>query len=295
MAIAGTSDFSNVLSAATQRIFSNNALRVTAGMDPSRFMVIERPTHLVMQHAGIRAPAAHSAWNGTDAITPRAPAEGNVKTYTQAEFIATESVGRLLEDFGMDVGLIDERAAQLGASAGLLLARKAFAVLTGGFADTGPDTKSLFATDHTAASGSRSNKGTTALSHASVAAAIAAMLGMTDYNGQELPAMPEFLVVGPSLRQTAIEITQSPVTSSAMQTNGNAFLQVIVSPFFTDANDWCLLTGPMGNRLRGYVRKNGMPELGRDPTRNNSLLLNSHVACVFGYDTFEGTFGAAVA
>ena len=78
-----------------------------------------------------------------------------------------------------------------------------------------------------------SNKGTAALSPTAVAAAVAEMMMFPDDNGRPLGIVPDKLIVGPSLRDTALKLAGSPYdpTNANSELNTNAFLDVVVWPW----------------------------------------------------------------
>lgn len=126
--------------------------------------------------------------------------------------------------------------------------------LSGGFAGTCYDSKTLFATDHPIPGGTYSNRSTSALGPTALADAVTAMMTVPDDAGIPLGIVPDTLVVGPKLQWTAAELVESPVvvykgnvTDNAPSTPyKNAFqgkLRLVVSPFLTGASDdyWFLL------------------------------------------------------
>jgi len=126
--------------------------------------------------------------------------------------------------------------------------------LAGGFASAGYDGQPLFSASHPVAGGTYSNRGTQALSAASLADAFTAMMGVPDDGGTPLGIVPDTLVVGPKLYWTALELVESPVVVYKPNASDtvpptdylNAFqgrLRVVATPFLTGAADdyWFLL------------------------------------------------------
>jgi phage major head subunit gpT-like protein len=124
-----------------------------------------------------------------------------------------------------------------------------FGLLKDGFSSLCHDGQYFFDTDHSEGdSGMQSNKGTSALSAASLQAAVTAMMKFKDDTGKPLGIVPDALVVPPDLKWAAVELVESlyaPDTStgkSDMRRNSLAgVLDLIVSPYLTDSNDWFLL------------------------------------------------------
>jgi len=108
----------------------------------------------------------------------------------------------------------------------------------------GDDESYIVDTAHTdVGSGTLGNKGTTALGVDSLATARIAGLNMKLPSGEPIMINYDKLVVGPSLAQTAFELTTSPKDpENANNTpNWHHGLDVIVNPYLTDTNDWFLL------------------------------------------------------
>jgi phage major head subunit gpT-like protein len=127
-----------------------------------------------------------------------------------------------------------------------------FSLLSTGFGSVCHDGQYFFDTDHAEGeSGAQSNKGTAALAAASLQDAITAMMKFKDDRGKPLGIVPDVLVVPPDLQWTAMELLNSTYypdmiaagTGSqklaANQLKGR--LEIVVSPYLTDTNDWFLL------------------------------------------------------
>jgi len=124
-----------------------------------------------------------------------------------------------------------------------------FALLKDGFSTLCYDGQYYFDTDHSEGeSGTQSNKGTTALSATSLQAAFTAMMKNKDDRGKVMGIIPDTLVVPPDLKWTATELLESvyapDVVSGKTDTRRNVLsgvVELIVSPYLTDSNDWLLL------------------------------------------------------
>ena len=130
-----------------------------------------------------------------------------------------------------------------------------FTVLRNGFGGACYDSQYFFDTDHSEGeSGTQSNKGTSALSAASLQSAISAMMKFNDDRGRPMGIIPDLLVVPPDLQWTAMELLNSAYYPELVgQTSGTGGTQklatnvlkgrldLVVSPYLTDTNDWFLL------------------------------------------------------
>jgi phage major head subunit gpT-like protein len=127
-----------------------------------------------------------------------------------------------------------------------------FSLLGGGFTTLCHDGQFFFDTDHAEGdSGNQSNKGTDALSSASLEAAITSMMKFKDDRGKILGIVPDVLVVPPDLQWTALELLNSSyypdvvtAATGSQKLSANPLkgrLDLVVSPYLTDTNDWFLL------------------------------------------------------
>ena len=90
-----------------------------------------------------------------------------------------------------------------------------------GAGPTGIDGVALLSTAHpNGPSGNQSNLGTTALSQASFDTAFVAMTSYLRENGEPFNVMPKYLVTGPKLRQTAMQITQADIRGASYANDG---------------------------------------------------------------------------
>ena len=113
---------------------------------------------------------------------------------------------------------------------------------------------------------SHANRGTSALSGASVQAGILAMLKQTNEANKRIGQHPRFLLVPPDLLFTAKIVVGSPLTPGGSNNDVNPLhnqLEVIAVPQFTDTNDWYLLTDPavLPTIELGFVGGQETPEL----------------------------------
>jgi phage major head subunit gpT-like protein len=152
-------------------------------------------------------------------------------------------------------GQIKIRIQGLGREARRHQDEMVFTLLKNGFTGACYDSQYFFDTDHSEGeSGAQSNKGTSALSATSLQSAISAMTKFKDDRGKPMGINPDLLVVPPDLQWTAMELLNSSYYPDLLsQTSGTGGTQkvavnvlkgkldLIVSPYLTDSNDWFLL------------------------------------------------------
>jgi len=154
-------------------------------------------------------------------------------------------------------GQIKLRVQGLGEEARRHQDELVFGLMKDGFASLCYDGQYFFDTDHSEGdSGTQSNKGTDALASSSLQGAITAMSKFKDDKGKPMGIVPDTLVVAPDLKWTALELVGSPVVvvkvgEGTAGTGATAptpyrnvlegLLDVVVSPYLTDTNDWLLL------------------------------------------------------
>jgi phage major head subunit gpT-like protein len=107
------------------------------------------------------------------------------------------------------------------------------------------DGQYFFDTDHSEGdSGTQANYTTSALGHESLKSAITAMMKIKDDKGRTMGIIPDTLVVPPDLKWTAIELLKAEYNpESALRTPNvlQGALDLVVSPYLTDTNNWYLL------------------------------------------------------
>ena len=124
-----------------------------------------------------------------------------------------------------------------------------FGLIKDGFSTLCYDGQYFFDTDHSEGdSGTQANKGTSALAAASLQTAFSAMMKFKDDKGKPMGIVPDTLVAPRDLKWTAMELLESvyaPDTATGKtETRKNVLsgaLDLIVSPYLADTNDWFLL------------------------------------------------------
>ena len=110
------------------------------------------------------------------------------------------------------------------------------------------DAKAFYATNHSEGdSGSQSNLGSSVLSATALQTAITAMVNFKDDKGKPSHVRPNVLVVAPGLEWEAKELLKSTyypeegTTTTKLATNVlKGSLDLIISPYLTDADAWYL-------------------------------------------------------
>lgn len=124
-----------------------------------------------------------------------------------------------------------------------------FGLLKDGFSTPCYDSQYFFDTDHSEGdSGTQSNKGTSPLSASALQAAVSAMMKLKNDRGGPMGVVPDTLVVPPDLKWVAMELLESVYAPDSAEgkteTRRNVLsgaLDLMVSPYLTDTNDWFLL------------------------------------------------------
>ncbi|MDO8684904.1 MAG: Mu-like prophage major head subunit gpT family protein [Armatimonadota bacterium] len=175
----------------------------------------------------------------------------SIKNKTWESSIAVDRAALEDERYGQ----IKLRIQSLGREARRHQDEMIFTLIKNGFSTTCYDGQSFFDTDHSEGdSGTQSNKGTSALSATSLQSAISAMAKFKDDKGKPIGIIPDLLVVPPDLQWTAMEllnsayypdlVSQTGGTGGTQKLAANVLkgrLDLLVSPYLTDSNDWFML------------------------------------------------------
>jgi hypothetical protein len=121
------------------------------------------------------------------------------------------------------------------------------------------DNKALFHADH-------GNLGSTALSEATLAAAITAMRKQTSEKGNPLNIEPGYLLVPPELEFTAKKLVNSTLVPGGSYNDINVIqglVEVLVEPLLTDSNNWYLAAKPstVATIEMGFLAGRETPEI----------------------------------
>ena len=179
-----------------------------------------------------RAPASYSGY------------EYAIKNRTWEASVAVERAA--IEDDKL--GQIKIRVSQLADEARRHRERLVFETLAAGFTAKCHDGQPLFSASHPGDGGTQSNLGASALSYESLAAAVTGMMKIKDDRGNIAGIKPDVLVVPADLQWTAMELLESNYYphegTTTARVSANALkgkLDIIVSPYLTDTNNWFLL------------------------------------------------------
>lgn len=196
------------------------------------------------------------AWLGSAPSVREFTDERQVKALTGYSFYLANKVWE--NTIGVDraaldhdkLGMIMPRIRDLGIEAARYQDQLVMEVLAAGNSTLCYDGQYLIDTDHSSGdSGTQSNSGTTALSVTSLQAAMTAMRKFKNDRGVAMGIRPNLLVVPPDLAWTAQEIVGSPNrpdTAVNVKNVLSGMLQVHVSPYLTDTNNWYLMDTTRG-------------------------------------------------
>lgn len=145
------------------------------------------------------------------------------------------------------LGIYNTQALGAGEAAGELHDIIVDALKNGAFVNTCMDGQYFYDTDHPVAGASVSNKGTAALSAASVAAATAsygaaraAIMNFKDEEGMPLRLIPDTLEVPPALEATARLICEGEKLADGATNPFRGTAKVLVNPGLTSSTQWML-------------------------------------------------------
>ena len=225
------------------------------------------------------------------------------KTFTHKEFALGVQIERKLWDDDR-LGNIRQRARSLGNSFGTSIAVSQSSVFNNAFSASyvGADAVALCSDSHPNRPDDATtidNKGTTALSYASVVATLQAGRRMEDDRGNPLPVVYNVLYVPIELEATAYEIGKAINKPGTADNDANFLnsqgLAVVVDPYLTDANNWFMLNAGMAQEhLLWYWRVR--PEITMDPTSDYNLVARyrGYMRHSFGWDDFRFIYGHEV-
>ena len=146
-------------------------------------------------------------------------------------------------------GQIAMKARMMGESAVQHLDTVTFGLLSSGFGSVCFDGQPYFGAHQQGDAPVQSNVGNEALSSSTLQAAITAMMRFTDDRNRPMGIMPDTLVVPPELYWEASQLLNSAfypdaVSEASQLLAANSLkglLNLVMSPFLRDANDWFLV------------------------------------------------------
>ena len=213
-----------------------------------------------------------------------------VQVAIEKRLILNNQYSRII-DIIRRVGMSAEQKMEIDAAS---LLNNAFST-----SHTWSDGKRLCAADHPKGphtSGNYSNRGTTALSAASVSSTRTTMMRFKDDKGNEIGLMPNELWVPPELEDKAIEITQSLMTPDDANTAANPQQnRWTVVPWLrlTDTNNWFMVDGTWRQEVvRWYNREEIQVMLVEESTTHVVYEFKLHYS--FGVDDWRWIYGHEV-
>lgn len=223
-------------------------------------------------------------------------------TFTHKEYAKGIAIERKLWDDDR-IGNIKRRASSLGLEYGQTRATHAASVFNNAFSASyvGADAVALCSDSHPTRpddSTAIDNKGTSALSYASLVATLAAGRRLKNDRQVPLPVFYDTLIVPVELEATAAEIIKAVAKPGTADNDANALsnLTVIADPYLTDANNWFMADSNQA-KLHLLWFNRVMPELNPDPASNFNLVARfaGYMRYSFGWDDFKWIYGHEVA
>ena len=274
-----------------------------------QFFNIQGSTHSVEYSQGIGELGLVPEYNSASAEGKAAAIEYDSfsalyeSTFTHKEFALGIPIERKLWDDDQQ-GLIRRRATSLGDTFGVTRSVHAASVFNNAFSASyvGADAVALCSDSHPVNKDSSStydNKGTTALSYASVIAVVKAGAAMTNDRANPRPVMYDTLLVPTALQDVAFEVTKSVLKPGTADNNANFLngkgLNVVIDPYLTDTNNWFMIdSGQAKQHLLWFNRV--LPEITMDPSSDYNLVAKyrGYMRHSYGWDDARWIYGSEV-
>lgn len=214
--------------------------------------------------------------------------------YDFDELISGFQITRKMRD-DMQYDGIFASASEMATSFARKRRKDAASVLNNGASSSylGFDGKALFASDHPRSrtdSTSVSNLNTLALTSANLETAVLAMQGFKDDLGEEITIIPDTLIVGRSLRKTALEITGSPQVpenaNNAINVQAGNW-NVIVDPYLTSTTAWWIVDSSMSRRFLKWYDRVGVEFAGMQDFETMVWKYRGYARYGFGWSDFR--------
>jgi hypothetical protein len=236
------------------------------------FFRMEASQRAFEEHIGI-GQFGSDGWNFEDTgrVQYDSVNKGFPTRFNHVEFAKGFIAERKLVDDNL-FNTIFTRAEELGDSAFRMREKSGANIFANAFTDTGidkenfaiggPDSVGLCSTAHpfspTNTGQTQSNKGTSALSEATLASTRQLMFEFTDDRGDIFDIMPDAIIVPPELEDTAIKLTKStlePGTNNNAVNPQNGRFTTMIWHYLTDNNNWFMVDrGRMKRDLIWYER-----------------------------------------
>lgn len=222
--------------------------------------------------------------------------------YRHKEYAQGLAIERTLIDDD-EYGIISQRATSMGLAFSRTITRHSSNTFNNAFSSSyvGGDGKALCATDHPYSPNdatTQSNKGTSALTDASLTTTRQAMMEFKDSRGNPLNVDPTILLVPVRLEATARVLTQSPLQSGVANNdiNVNQTLRPVVSRYLTDTNNWFVIDSRMAKMfLRWFWRVRPEFKEAADSDFNLVSRFRGYMRFSYGWDMWQWIYGHEVA
>ena len=267
-----------------------------------KFLNVESSDRAIEQTTGLTGLGLFTSINEGGDVRYDDPQATFNKTYTHTQYGLGFKVSRIALDDDK-YGWIRKMSKSLGDSARETTEILAASVLNNGFADTGPDGKVLFATDHplVKSGGTGTNKlnPVADLSPAMIELALTDIRQTKDHSGIKIKLNPAQLVVPAELAFAAQVImgttlkpgsTNNDVNSLRNPLDGRA-LTPIVWDYLTDPDAWFIFCDKEEHDLRFWWREK-FNTIHDTETDSRSMKHSGWMRFSYGYQDWFGVYGS---
>lgn len=271
--------------------------------DPAKQLAMEVPSNAASeQHNWLGTIPGFSEWKDERKVA-ELRAENIVLVNKDYQNSIKINRNDILDD---RLGVVMPRIQGLAKKAGLHYGQLAVEALIAGFSTasefgTAYDGAAFFSALHQDGSGpTQSNTAAgAALAQASYFAGRASMWSLTDEEGDPLGIVPDTLVVGPALEETALQITEADLIGGGNTNVARRTANVIVSPRLIGAaaNHWFLVSlrdavRPLILQIREQIFSDFVTEGSEMTFRNKTLLFGAQGRHVMGYGLWQYAYGS---
>jgi len=225
-------------------------------------------------------------------------------TFTHKEYAKGIAIERKLWDDDQQ-GNIRRRATSLGDTFGVTRSSFASSVFNNAFSASyvGGDAVALASDSHPVnktSSSTYDNKGTSALSYASIVSTLKAGHAMKNDRLLPRPIMYDTLYIPIGLQDTAFEEIRSLLKPGTADNNANFLgskgLQIVIDPYLTDTNNWFMLDSALAKQHLIWFNR-VLPEITIDPASDFNLVAKyrGYMRFSFGWDDARFIYGHEVA
>jgi len=275
--------------------------------DPARQLAMEIPSSSAVEnHNWLGAVPQLSEW-----LDQRKIDSLRAESYTLANKNWSSGIQVDMNDIADDrLGIVMPRIDQLGVKAALhygdLLVQALIAGFTlGGTFGNAYDGLAFFSATHQDGDGpTQSNTSSNALTQANYFTAREAMWSLTDERSDPLGIVPNTLVVGPSLEEIALQITQAELipngAGTASQTNvARGTARVVISPRLVGAaaSHWFLAdlsqpVRPLMLQIREPISSSFLGESSEQAFMNRTMVFGAQARHAVGFGLWQHIYGS---